>query len=118
MSPEFIEGWVFVAIGKGTNLTGVISSGDIYNKAIFNQDEIEYGVSRLLARHLIEANGNNFRPTPAGLSLQNRLKTTWYHRITELEAEFKATPITDTPEWKLEHAAYLAAIESYQKSWQ
>lgn len=124
----FVTAWLFEAIRNGpawdehekpgspATLADVIANGDARNKAIFNRDEIEFGVNCLLSIGLIEIIEEQFRLTEEGGTLWNGLPEPFTHDdlqilAAQLQQYEPATPAT----WKLPKAEHRAAVREYRK---
>ena len=58
---EFSDGWLLVSIlyyKKGASLWNIISTGDMLNHSVFNLDELNSSINKLLANGYIEVINN------------------------------------------------------------
>lgn len=104
MNAEFVEAWVFASINaQGSSLRDVLGIADFINRTAITRDELELGVSRLLARNLIEVRGSAFFVTQAGMELRKRYRVLLsFSVVKQLASEFAANPVPDQVSWKVD----------------
>ena len=51
---ERSDGWIHMSINKKEILESIIGIGDAYNHSVFNYDELDEGLNRLIANGLIK----------------------------------------------------------------
>ncbi len=104
MNAAFIEAWVFASISsQGSALRDVLGIADFINRTAMTRDELELGVSRLLARNLIEVRGSVFSVTEPGMELRKRYGALLsFSVVKQLASEFAANPVPDQVSWKVD----------------
>src|SRR5579872_3766695 len=66
------DAWLLLAIlyngEQGAGIEGIIRAGDFINHAIFTDDELQSGLTRLQEAGLVERSGDIYRASPAAWS--------------------------------------------------
>jgi hypothetical protein len=75
MKYERSDGWVYASITNGCNLDSIISYGDVINHSIFNYDELNSGLNRLLTNELIVIDKKLFYKIDNQTPFVKKLKT-------------------------------------------
>lgn len=135
--PQFLwsDAWLLTSIygaslGGEPTLSRIIGTGDFINRAIFTHSELNGGMSRLQRGGLIEAEGDCYRLTDAGVRITEidpkAKKGPFYHMETvrkRLEASDWGPRVDpnacDDPERVIEHvseAELKKAFEDYSNS--
>lgn len=71
---EFSDAWFLtslILLKKWSSLQQIITSGDMINHAIFNEEEIDNAIKKLQPLGLIETDGKCWRATEKAIELSN-----------------------------------------------
>jgi hypothetical protein len=124
MKWSWSDAWLLTAAyftqDNPVSLRSLIGAGDAINHAIFTDDELDHGLTRLEAAGLARLEGEAIRLTDEAMRLcEEAVKSTPYmlESVTRVEAALRRIDMAgkDPPRVQVPKAAVQAAFEQYNK---
>lgn len=106
------------ALGRrGNDLYGIVYEADYANRMVYERQEMEEALQRLIGSGLIVDKAGRFMATPAGRTVYRRTRFRSVHeRLRRIVAHLiDHVPCTPTADWNMRTGAYESAVARHYR---